>query len=70
MARLTGLEPKIETVITNRLINDHIMEFKRDVFQGRQYDTVLQLKGWVTVAGDTVNDFAEELNKLIEKYKV
>ena len=46
------------------------MEFKKDVFQGLQYDTTLQLKGSVTVAGDTVGDFVADLKKLIEDYRI
>lgn len=70
MARLSGLEPKLETIISNHRINDHVLEFKKDVFQGRQYDTTLKLRGSVTVAGDTVDAFVNELDALIEKYKV
>jgi hypothetical protein len=70
MARISGLEPKIETIISNKTLSEHVMEFKKDVFQGLQYDTTLQLKGSVTVAGDTVGDFVADLKKLIEDYRI
>lgn len=70
MPRITGLEPKIETIISNKIISDHVLEFKKDVFQGTQYDTTLRLQGSVTVAGDTVGDFVADLKKLIEDYRI
>ncbi len=70
MSRISGLEPRLETIISNHLINDHVLEVTKDVFMGKQYDTTLRLQGSVIVAGDTVDDFVADLKKLIEKYGV
>lgn len=71
MARIfEPAQERLRSEITNRTISRNVMEFRRDVFRGKQLDTTLELRGWVTVEGDKVNDFAEELGVLIDKYKI
>lgn len=73
MAGLSGLalrEPRIETRISDKKLSNHVRELTKDVFQGKQYDTTLLLQGSVTVAGDTIDAFVEELEHLIDCYRV
>lgn len=71
MARIYEPIPeKVQTKITNKLLSKNVKEIRADFYKGKQYDTILGLQGWVPVAGDTINEFIDELNTLIEKYKI
>lgn len=51
--------------------NDYAKELMSDYVEGKKMDTVIELKPTqFTIAGETVEEFLQKLEKLIEDYRI
>lgn len=62
----------METEIRDVSINGIHFTFESDAYKGSLYDTSIKVNGqyWVTITGDNIDNFINEISGVINKYRI